>query len=344
MEEIKPYLTKNFICSIILLLIIFFSLSSGDGMGGMAVMIGAIALAVITFTVTSIIIIVTDRIFKKKYYIIPKIILGAYVCLILFSIYVIYMNTKPQKPQLEPRELRELRLKEIDKTRKMVTKIISESDIYTPNDMTLTKDTRLIRETMKEFFNKSFSNIKTDSVYKTSYLNLLETNIGSDSIEADSCLKTVYNSIDVDRILYSPDLKKMLVFISFNQLISINPFMPDMGANTLVLIGIKESHALKLYKFHYFNSYTVDNPNKESAYYQTFIYLTNHGDYNFSEYPINKKEFWEKNKAFKVHIIDNHKLYEFQIDMSKKTTNTPEHFKYSSDNPLILKPTFIITE
>ena len=46
MEEIKPYLIKNFICSVILLFIIFISLSSGDGMGGMVVLIGAIALAV----------------------------------------------------------------------------------------------------------------------------------------------------------------------------------------------------------------------------------------------------------------------------------------------------------
>lgn len=341
MEEIKPYLIKNFICSVIFLLIIFFSLSSGDGIGGMAVMIGAIAFAVITFTVTYIIIILANNIFKKKYEIVPQIILGAYVCLILFSIYMIY---KPQKRQLKPRELQELRLKEIDKTRKIVTKIISESDIYSPNDITLTKDTRLIRKTMKEFFNKSFCDIKTDSVYKTSYLDLLETNIGLDSIEVDSCLKTVYNSIDVDRILYSPDLKKMLVFISFNQVISINPFEPDMGANTLVLIGIKESHTLKLYKFYYESYSTINNPNKESAYYQTFIYLTNHGEYNYFDYPINKKEFWKQNNAFKVHVIDNHKLNEFQIDMSKKATNAPEYLKYSSENPLILKPTFIITE
>jgi len=341
MEEIKPYLIKNFICSVILLFIIFISLSSGDGMGGMVVLIGAIALAVTIFTVTSIIIILTDRIFKKKYYIIPKIILGAYICLISFSIYAI---CKPKRPHLEPRELRELRLREIDKTRKKVTKIISESDIYVPNDITLTKDTRLIRETIKEFFNKSFCDIKTDSVYKTSYFNLLQINIGSDSIEADSCLKTVYNSIDVNRILYSPDLKKMLVFISFNQIISINPFVPDMGANTLVLIGIKESQTLKLYKFYYESYSTIDNPNKESAYYQTFIYLTNHGEYNYFDYPINKKEFWKQNNAFKVHVIDNHKLNEFQIDMSKKVTNAPEYLKYSSDNPLILKPTFIIIE
>ena len=88
----------------------------------------------------------------------------------------------------------------------------------------------------------------------------------------------------------------------------------------------------------------INNPNKESAYYQTFIYLTNHGEYNYFDYPINKKEFWKQNNAFKVHVIDNHKLNEFQIDMSKKATNAPEYLKYSSENPLILKPTFIITE
>ena len=90
MEEIKPYLIKNFICSVIFLLIIFFFFFLGDGIGGMAVMIGAIAFAVITFTVTYIINTLANNIFKKKYEIVPQIILGAYVCLILFSIYMIY--------------------------------------------------------------------------------------------------------------------------------------------------------------------------------------------------------------------------------------------------------------
>ena len=53
---------------------------------------------------------------------------------------------------------------------------------------------------------------------------------------------------------------------------------------------------------------------------------------------------WVVPTAGSLCIIDNHKLNEFQIDMSKKATNAPEYLKYSSENPLILKPTFIITE
>jgi len=342
MKLIIPLIVLNLICSFLVIILNTSQISSGDEMGAIGEQLISLFYGVIIFVCTIALSIIVYFIIKKNQFYIQLLIHGTGVFLIYYSTYLVCIY---REPILEPKETRALKLKNINNTREQVNNILSNSDIYKPNIKILENDKQKIRETIKNFFNKSYHIIKNDSIYKDSIYQLVDSNISAlDSIETDSYFKSVYNSVDIDQIMHSPDLTKFLVFVSFNETFTINPGQIESGANSFVLIGIKESKQIKLYRFYFEGYSTVNNPNKESAFYEVFIYLTNHSKYSSRLTPINKKEFWIHDFIFGQQMIDNQRLYGFQIDRGGNTNNTPEalYFQNEIPKPKIRKPIFII--
>lgn len=340
MKKVLFFIIINFICSLIVLYINISRIPVGDELGAIVEMFLSLFFGALIFSATFGLSVLLNNLLKRNQIYIQLLIHATCVFLVYYSSYRVCVY---REPHIKPEEMRAIRLEQIEKTKEKVEKIISKAVIYKPENFVVENDKKQIKEAVKNFFNKSYIDIKSNRAFKDSIYNLLDSNISVlDSVETNSFFSTVYNSIDLDLILYSPDLKKILVFFSFDETFTINPGRIESGANAFALIGLKSNCSIKLYRFYYESYSSVNNPNKESAYYQLFLFLTNNSRYSSMKYPINKKEFWRCEYVFGTENIDNQILYGFQIDKGGNTKNTPEFLNYDTKKHKIKEPLFII--
>jgi hypothetical protein len=233
--------------------------------------------------------------------------------LFLFMCLVINGDIDLSTPKTKE-EIKRDEIKETIHLQKKYDKLLKHNNLFYPNNRIVTKDKESILSTLKKFLACEAFPISKHSEYHSKFRGIFNRTLEySDSIEINSYRKSISDSLTIDFICYSPNLKYLFVILTYNLC-----HKEVIESNAFIFLGEKDkSDDIRLYLLPYQNYY--GEINKKYSFYHALDNINTYG-ISFSNANPLYDSYW-KSHEFDVIKISKQVIYRYQIEHAWGDTN-----------------------
>lgn len=318
---------QSFLAIIIGLIIVFYNVGkipNGSGMGAIVLIFTAFVIFIFSFVIY---VLVSLLIWKKKskYQAIIQIPLFiAFLTLTYLSSWKVCVYSKPEPTEKELLAEQYEQYKTLKKYYYTIPYIIKNGQTFRPSKKIASNDSLLLLNSMKDLL--SIKSNDLDSISELKLIGLFYKNStirprnNEDSLSINKQHKLINQSLKIRNLFYSPDHRKILIFVSYktNQANRITLGFNGSG-KSFALMAFKSGN--KMVVFNYYNidySYGfIKNDNiAYSLCFQNLIGDSDHGKYAIRDNFLSS-EYWNsvsmtkkldlKNKMhYELHFVDKH--------------------------------------